>query len=177
MGANRKHRSKWEVVQEFCRLGPSDDERIDLLLESLTDEPYVLTEVGRALSSLLGLDPARSLEEPEDFAAAKSVTDRDRVFRRGPLRGAAILATLSKWPPLLLKSLAEALSCSVDTLSALDGEGSLLAQPALVALLSLLVHHDARDSSATRLVRYACLLRFGPLVGISLEQLPYELIN
>jgi len=177
LGANRKHRSKWEVVQEFCRLGPSDDERIDLLLESLTDEPYVLTEVGRALSSLLGLDPARSLEEPEDFAAAKSVTDRDRVFRRGPLRGAAILATLSKWPPLLLKSLAEALSCSVDTLSALDGEGSLLAQPALVALLSLLVHHDARDSSATRLVRYACLLRFGPLVGISLEQLPYELIN
>lgn len=177
LGANRRHRRKWEVVQAFFRLGPSDDERIDLLLESLTDEPYVPTAVGQALSSLLGLDPARSLEEPDDFAAAKSVTDRDRMFQLGPLRGAAILATLSKWPPLLLKSLAEALSCSVDTLSALDGEGSFLAQPTLVALLSPLVHHEARDSSATRLVRYACLLRFGPLVGISLDQLPYELIN
>lgn len=176
-GENRKFCRKWAVIQMFFQLGPSDDERIYLFLESLTDEVHVLDEVGHALSSLLGLDPARSLEEPDDFAAAKSVTDRNRRFQRGPLRGAAILATLSKWPPLLLKSLAEALSCSVDTLSALDGEGSLLAQPALVALLSPLVHHEARDSSAKRLVRYACLLRFGPLVGISLEQLPYELIN
>lgn len=174
-GVQGVQRGNWRVVQQIVRLGPPESERVRLLLPVLAGERHYLDEVDKELRSLLGFD---STQPGEDAAASTEIdsrTDRRKRFRLSSIRGASVLAELPNWPALLLNNLAGNVPGSIDSLRSLEEEGRSLEQAKVVAHLEPLLHHQAGDSAVARLVRYACLLRFGPLVGISPEQLPYEL--
>lgn len=174
-GVQRIHRGNWRVVQQIFRLGLPDVERVHLLLGVLAEEGHYQDEVDGELRSLFGLASAQPGGEADTPSDGDSQTNKRKRFQLSRIRGAAVLADLPKWPALLLDSLAEMVPCSIDSLRSLEEEGRSMDQTKVVALLESLLYHQAGDGSVARLVRYASLLRFGPLVGILPEQLPYEL--
>lgn len=175
-GGLRLHFSTWLVVQQTLRIGLPDVERVQFLLRVLAEEPFSSDQVRGELHTLLfgSVQPSGETDPP---AARDGESMARKRFQFSPIRGAAVLAELPKWPALVLTCMAELIPCSIESLRSLEKEGPSLDHTKAVPLLESLLHHQAPDSSTARMLRYACLLRFGPLVGISLEQLPYELIN
>lgn len=171
----RFHLSSWLVVQQILRLGPPDAERVHLLLGVLAGEALYSEYAGTELRLLLGFGTAQPSAETDAHAEDDSASNAREKFQLSPIRGSAVLAELPSWPALLLDGIAELVPCSIEELRSLEEKRRSLDKTKVVALLEPLLHHTAEDSSVARLVRHACLLRFGPLVGISLEQLPYEL--
>lgn len=168
-------RRRWPIARQIFRLGPSTSERLSLILGVLAEERSYLSEVKAELPQLLGLGKAPSVDDNKSSSGSDSLSRSRERFRFGPLQGASILAELSAWPEELLGLLATAIAYSTNDLRVLEEVDDSLAPTKVVELLEPLLHHPPEEEAMARMVRHACLLRFGNLVGITVEHLPYAL--
>jgi len=165
----------WRSLLLLFRFGFPEEKRLPLVLRYLAEFWAPGQTFIKELRALLpGIDVGPALAGVIS-AGQESAAARYGRLRVGPLGGAVELAELPSWPSALLRQFAEAVNCAEDVLNDLEERGASLAETRTVDLLEPLLHHRAGEGSLARLVRYACLFRFGKLLGITPEQLPYEM--
>jgi len=165
----------WRSLLLLFRFGFPEDKRLPLVLRYLAEfwapGQTFMQELRGLLPDIDG-GPASAVATP---AGQEGAAERHGRLRVGSLGGAVELAELPNWPTALLRQFTTAVGCAEDVLSDLEQRGASLAESRTVEILAQLLHHRAGESSLARLVRYACLFRFGKLLGITLAQLPHEM--
>lgn len=173
----------WRLLRKMIQLGLSDAEQIPLFLKLFAIGGSSQSDAVQAFRLLIDGKTTQSRTTASKSSRRMAVQEPDEDNERspslwgGPLRGAALLSGLRDWPEVLLLNLAFAIDCDLEILRKIESSGHVLEQAVLVTMLEPIVHHLATDDAIARLVRHACLLRFGPAVGIDAGQLAYRLVS